>query len=641
MAKDFNKKVAEGALALGGRTLKDFELPPLPQTKTPPISHTDLHNDTANHDAEQQHDGATDNNTHNIVGNSAEATMEGVATSVPTYQGKHNKATKIATHIIDAVGDVMTKYLLEPTNRRKLLNVNADINRYIDGASMLLGAVEDPVGTAIKGAVGMTKSSLDGIEGQNVFEMLSRKGILTMEEQQDIRLKELGVFRGKQKIAQNHFGTDENGDIYLKTAHEYLKDKMDGTYKHSKPNRMTLSDNLNEEMVFLKHPATLPFIIIVIVLYRALHDSKFNIDDYHSSFSVVDAMLEQAVSVVLKDVIGLDDKATTFALDCLTTLPQELITAFLRNVDKKVGLTNDERVAIDDYVKRIKGNFKRIYNRTLEKAVKSFQGNNMNLYTMLIELNTDDVLHNIAIQLKTADNVLWEAINNNGLFLGLLELTSIHKKGTGDLFLTDNDIGNKYFFEGVVRYLGKPNNLKNITDPKLNILMDMERNNGALKIKGGVNTGLYRNGNDYFVAIKGSSLPTDLTQNFNNVAGSQELFNTDRYKEADGLLDEAQNLADKSGGFVHLLGHSLGGTIASHLATKHQGVYVDAYDPVIPLNDMTKKMIKETEHSNILFHTIDNSPISSNLDKYENFNLRHRRRYKQKRYSSHSIMNFM
>ena len=574
--------------------------------------------------------------------------MEGVATSVPTYQGKHNKATKIATHIIDAVGDVMTKYLLEPTNRRKLLNVNADINRYIDGASMLLGAVEDPVGTAIKGAVGMTKSSLDGIEGQNVFEMLSRKGILTMEEQQDIRLKELGVFRGKQKIAQNHFGTDENGDIYLKTAHEYLKDKMDGTYKHSKPNRMTLSDNLNEEMVFLKHPATLPFIIIVIVLYRALHDSKFNIDDYHSSFSVVDAMLEQAVSVVLKDVIGLDDKATTFALDCLTTLPQELITAFLRNVDKKVGLTNDERVAIDDYVKRIKDNFKRIYNRTLEKAVKSFQGNNMNLYTMLIELNTDDVLHNIAIQLKTADNVLWEAINNNGLFLGLLELTSIHKKGTGDLFLTDNDIGNKYLFEGVVRYLGKPNNLKNITDPKLNILMDMERNNGALKIKGGVNTGLYRNGNDYFVAIKGSSLPTDLTQNFNNVAGSQELFNTDRYKEADGLLDEAQNLADKSGGFVHILGHSLGGTIASHLATKHQGVYADAYDPVIAKNEMTKKMVKEAKHSNIMFHLIDGSPISSNLEgiladaNMGGYDIRGLlRKYKQKRYSSHSVMNFM
>lgn len=610
--------------------------PPIaPPTIAPPTiaPHHDAHEDTHTH---------SENNTHNIVANSNNSSYaDGQDEDAPTYEGKHNRASKIGTKVVDALGDAMTKYLLHKDNRRKLLNVNADINTYIDRANFAMGMMKDPVGTAIKGAVGLTKNSLDGIDGQNVFEMLSREGILSIEEEKEIGIKEMGLFRKKESIAKSHFGTDENGDIYLKTATEYLQDKIDGTFSHSKPNRMVLNDNMKEEMVFIKNPVIIPFVIITIALYYALHHKGLNLDDYHSSFSVVDAVVERGIKVVLKDVLKLDDTTTTFALDILTTMPQELISGFVRNIDSKVGLTNDERNAIDDYTKGIINNYKRLYKEPLDRALKHFQGNNMPLYQLLTELGSDDVLHNLAIELKTADAVLWEAVNNKGLFLGLIELTSIHSKGLGDMFLSKQDIGNEYYVNGIVRYLGKPHTIQRLEDGGLNSLVDLERNGGKLKMEGNENVGLYKNGNDYIVAIKGTDDKQDLLENFENVAGSSDFLETDRYKDADALITKAQKLADRSGGDAHLVGYSLGGTIAGHLATKHQSVKTDVYDPVIPNNAQTTKMLKETKHANVLFHKINNSAISEKLLEFQKLYGFPLKSYNQKRYSSHSLMNFV
>ena len=604
-------------------------------TSTPtPIkdTHHDAHEDTHTH---------SENNTHNIVTNNNRSYNNGQDEDAPTYEGKHNRASKIGTKVVDALGDAMTKYLLHKNNRRQLLNVNADINKYIDGATFAMGMMKDPMGTAIKGAVGLTKNSLDGIEGQNVFEMLSRQGILSIEEEKEIGIKEMGLFRKKESIAKSHFGTDENGDIYLKTAQDFLKDKIDGTFSHSKPNRMVLNDSMKEEMVFIKNPVIMPFVIITIALYYALHHKGLNIDDYHSSFSVVDAVVEKGIKIVLKDVLKLDDITTTFALDTLTTMPQELITAFIRNIDSKVGLTNDERNAVDDYTKGIINNYKRLYKEPLDRALKHFQGNNMPLYQLLTELGSDDVLHNLAVELKTADAVLWEAVNNKGLFLGLIELTSIHNKGLGDMVLSKQDIGNDYYVNGIVRYLGKPNNIKRLEDVGLNSLVDLERNGGKLKIEGTNDVGLYKNGNDYIVAIKGTKNKQDLLENFENVAGSSDFLETDRYKDADALITKAQRLADRSGGNAHLVGYSLGGTIAGHLATKHQSVKTDVYEPVIPNNAQTKKMLEQTKHSNVLFHKVNNSAISEKLLEFQRLYGFPLKSYNQKRHSSHTLTNFV
>lgn len=596
-------------------------------------SHPDAHEDTHTH---------SENNTHNIVANSNNSSYaDGQDEDAPTYEGKHNRASKIGTKVVDALGDAMTKYLLHKDNRRQLLNVNADINSWVNNANFAMGMYKDPVGTAIKGMVGMTKNSLDGIEGQNVFEMLDANNLLTDEESKDIQLKKMGLFRDKQRIAKSHFGTDENGDIYLKTAQEFLKDKIDGTFSHSKPHRMVLNDQMKEEMVFIKNPVIMPFVIITIALYYALHHKGLNLDDYHSSFSVVDAVVERGIKVVLKDVLKLDDTATTFGMDILTTMPQELISGFVRNIDSKVGLTNDERDAIDDYTKGIIKNYKRLYKEPLDRALKHFQGNNMPLYQLLTELGSDDVLHNLAVELKTADAVLWEAVNNRGLFLGLIELTSIHSKGLGDMFLSKQDIGNEYYVNGIVRYLGKPHIIQRLEDVGLNSLMDLERNGGKLKMEGNENVGLYKNGKNFIVAIKGTKTKKDLLENFENVAGSSDFLETDRYKDADALLTKAKKLADRTGGDAHLVGYSLGGTIAGHLATKHQSVKTDVYEPVIPNNAQTKKMLKETKHSNVLFHKINNSAVSEKLLEFQRLYGFPLKSYNQKRYSSHTITNFI
>lgn len=630
---NIGESVAEGVLGMGGASLSDFE--PNPQT----------------HQHTRQADASTDANTHNVVGGTNAGGggdhSLGNSEDAPTAPRTHNRATQIVSLVVDSLGDRLTNYLLHRDNRRRLNSSLDTIRQIYDAVNFAKDVYTNPVEAIGKKALRGTITSLTGLDGQNAFDVLYQNNKLTDEEKQTIDLQKMSLFRTKQRIAQNHLGIDSNGDMFVKTAEVYLGLKESGEAELNKPNRMKAPVKRGERE-FLRHPVVIPYMILAVVFYQALHDKSVDTDMFHSRNIVSDSLIKVALQTILTEVLGLDSKAVDFGLYVYQSIPNELITAYKKNISKKTGLFKDERIAIQQFVRGIEDKFNSVYNKTFQKAVKEYQGQNINLWTNLAHLDTDDVLHSIATQLLTADSLIWESINNTGLFLGLVELTSIHKKKMGDLYVSDSNVGDDFFVEGVVEYLGKNKTQQNLNDPVINAMVDIERNGGALKIKGTDNVGLYKNGNDYIVAVKGSKLPTDLQPNFDNVAGSEELFNTDRYKDADGLLEEAQALADKSGGEVHSVGHSLGGTILSHLATKHHSVKSHIYEPVISNNDMTKKMIKETQHADIDFNIIDGSPISANLEgiladaSMMGYDIRGvLNRYKQKRMSSHSVMNFV
>jgi len=609
-----------------------------PPQRLPPLSHNQLHSESHLHQNQNHQDGATPEMTHNL--SSGEKSSGGgviaMSNERPTYDGKQNDSHKIIDKVVDALSDAMTQFLLK--DKRRFLKSNIDIGSVIptslggsvkemtDNAGFLTAFASNPTQAIFGAGVSALRRGIDATEGTNVFEELGRD--------RSAKVAQIGMYRGVENFVHTMMG---DGQKPVDKAKHYLVAEANGATQGTKIlNRMKLSSNQSEEMVFIKNPVIIPYIILSVVFYKAHHSSRNPLE--HRGI-MRDYLLKKCLKEVLQNVLGLPLEASTFAIDVLTNIPPQLITAYQRNISKLTdgeGVNPDEVNAINNFAKFVFSDYQKIYKQSFQKAVKSFQGQHIDILFLLNNLDKARVLNDMANQIETADNIIWEAQNNQGLFLGLLELAGVHSRGGGDERLDSDDVLDNYLVDGIVYYIDNNSNNINNKPTTLRSLMDIERNGGKGKIKGDENAGIYQNGDDYVLAIKGSELPKDLKSNFSNIAGS--LGDTDRYKQAEALLKTALSLADKSGGSVAISGFSLGAKIAMELASHYHSVEADVYDPVIS-SGMEK--LFSTIGDNINFNVVENSPISQNIFKYAKmFNLPVKT-FKKKRVSSHSILNFV
>ena len=603
-----------------------------------PLSHNELHSESHTHQEAQQQDGATPEMTHNL--SSGEKSSGGgviaMSNERPTYDGKQNDSHKIIDKVIDALSDAMTQYLLK--DKRRLLKSNMDIGNIIptslggsvkemtDNAGFLTAFASNPTQAIFGAGIGALRKGIDRTEGTNVFEELGRD--------RSSKVAEIGMYRGVENFVHTMMG---DGQKPVDKVKHYLIAEANGATQGTKLlNRMVLKSNNSEEMIFIKNPVVIPYIILSVVFYKAHHSGSNPLQ--HRGI-MRDYLLKKCLKEVLQNVLGLPMDATTFAIDILTNIPPQLISAYQRNISKITngeGVNPDEVSSINKFVKFIFNDYQKIFKQSFQKAVKAFQGQHIDILFLLNNLDKARVLNDMANQIETADNIIWEAQNNQGLFLGLLELAGTHSRGGGDERLDSDDVLDNYLVDGIVYYFDNNRGMGNNKPTTLRSLMDIERNGGKGKIKGDKNAGIYQNGDDYILAIKGSELPTDLKSNFSNIAGS--LGESDRYKEAEQLLKTALTLADRSGGNVAISGFSLGAKIAMELASHYHSVSADVYDPVISSN---MEKLFSTLGDNINFNVVENSPISQNIFKYsKKYNLPVKT-FKKKRVSSHSILNFI
>ncbi len=631
---------------------------PAEQPPPPPNPHIDAHPDNVHNedhnDTEAETTGMDLGQTIQTQAEQVQPTEEGGAGGSedrPTYEGNTNMKGEIMTKVIDALSDVISEYILnKDDNRRKLRGVPWNFGNVIPQqaieeiggpnarvamdriafANTFMGSPQ----TAITGAaISMIKQRIDAMEGTNPFEEVGRT-------RSDQRLRDIKLFRS----IDSYITKSREGDSLVEKAKHYLVAEANDITAKGYNRMKDLGFIHKEEYRFIRSAVVMPYIILAVGLYYAYHKRDLDVSNYHGVFK--DMVLVRVMKFVLKKTLGIDKDIANFGIDILENVPQELITAFVRNIDAKSGVFDNEVVAIERFVEFIRTQYRETFGGGYYKDVRKLQGSNIDLVGLMNSLHTSRVLHLFAIQISTADNVIWEAVNNSGLFLGLLELSAIHSRGRqdggGGEDAQDKFLHNSYAV-GLVRFrqINKLPKSKKI-NKLLSTLFELDKSPSQEKYR------VIKDGNNYLLAISGSKfekqegeiIDTDYEANLENVAGSPDFLKTPRYLNALKALEEAIESAKKTNGRVSVAGYSLGGRVALQLASHFHSIPFYIYEPVVSMNDQTDKLFSNLQKANVKIYRIDSSSISQHLVDYRKkyrFNLQ---TLKQKRFSSHSLRNF-
>jgi len=629
---------------------------PTEQPPPPPNPHIDAHPENTH---SEDHNDTEAETTGLDLGQTTETQPEqvqsegsaGGAEDRPTYEGKENMKGEIMTKVIDAMSDVITEYLLgKEENRRRLRgipwtfgnvvpqqaieeiggeNARVAMDR-IAFANTFMGSPQ----TAIAGAaISMIKQRIDAIEGTNPFEEVART-------RADQKLRDIKLYRS----IDSYITKSKDGNNLVEKAKHYLVAEAQDLTSKGLNRIKDLGFIHKEEYRFIRSAVVMPYIILAVGFYFAYHKRDLDVSQYHGVFK--DLVLTRVMKFVIKKTLGIDKDIANFGIDILENVPQELINAFIRNIDAKSGVLDSEIVAIKNFVELIRKEYRETFGGGYYKDVRKLQGSNIDLVGLMNSLHTSRVLHLFAIQISTADNVVWEAINNSGLFLGLLELAAIHSRGRqdggGGEDAQDKFLHNSYAV-GLVKFTPFNNLPRTRKENKLlATLFDLDKSPSQEKYR------IIKDGNNYLLAISGSKfekgdnelIDTDYEANLENVAGSPDFYKTPRYMNALKALEETIARAKKTNGTVKVAGYSLGGRVALSLASHFHSIPFFIYEPVIPKNDEMDKLFNNLQQANVKIHRINTSSISQHLVDYRKKYRFHLQTHRQKRFSSHSLRNF-
>ena len=163
-------------------------------------------------------------------------TGKGDSEDRPTYDGKANMKGQIMTKVIDAMSDVMSRYLLKGDNRRHLKaagwgvgNVipkvmGGDTQTAMNRIGFANSFMADPRAAVVGGAMSMIKGRLDQMDGTNPFEAESNemnKGATQFNYDADSRsqkIRDIGLFRG----IDTYITKSLEGDSLVEKAKNYL-----------------------------------------------------------------------------------------------------------------------------------------------------------------------------------------------------------------------------------------------------------------------------------------------------------------------------------------------------------------------------------------------------------------------------------
>jgi len=590
----------------------------------------------------------------------------GNAEDVPTYQGVSHITSVVMENIIDGVSDILTDYLLKTNNnRRKLQSLNFEIpsekipditqiQEFVNVLGIAGSIAVDPYSAGIGLLTNIVKSKTD-----NYLNAQTDVKVANTEFEKQKKIKSIREYRIKNGLVDTHITKNNKSESLVDMAVGYIGYKAQpgsGT-KYGGTNYRLTNTGKDKEYSFIRSSVIGPYLILALVFYKAIHESTLDLNQMHGI--VIDVVFKTVIKQLLP-ILGLDQKTIDFGLKVLMKFPQELVKAFQRNIDEKSTVSLEEINKIEMFVEYIKIEYGKTFKGNYFDDVKKLQGKSMDLVGMMNRLHTPHVLHLFAIQIATADDIVWNAQNNQGLFLGLLELASIHHRGDQDEAGGSNYnriLEEETFIIGYVNYnfaIGNTNKKEIRFNKNLNFLNSLEYgipNNNLISITNLKNkSALYKDGNNIVVALAGSKLKgrqeknyinEDLEANLENIAGSPDFFLSEKYLESERAVKSALRMVQKTGGKVTVVGYSLGALTALQLASRYTTINVDAYEPVVGKNAQTDRMFKEIENRRgINIFRVNSSSISQNLTDAQKKHKINVKTIKQKRFSSHSLKNF-
>lgn len=399
------------------------------------------------------------------------------------------------------------------------------------------------------------------------------------------------------------------GNIIKTPLKEALRNYVETTQetRYSRP----LTDNkVNEnQMKKLADPVMYPILIIAVNFYLACLSDYFEIP----SFEGITGGYKRDYVMSLLTMMNVSEEGREFAMFSLQQLPRELLSAFKKNKDAITSLSFEEGEPIRNYIMKLELKYKELFNQEFYFALEKENAGDT-LKALLDNLDNPHTLHEIAMGIKTLDSVLYDVVNNDGLFLSLI--ATIGEKLRPRNMQKEFNFMN-HLVEGIVYY--DRNNMPNGPQYKINNELDimMQVQNSKEDVS------MVERGNDVYVAFSGTKdVKKDFVRNIIR-KGDSASQNDPKYnytlKRGRTLIEKAKQIAQRKGGEVIIMGYSLGSYEALYSSLVNPTLKTIIYHPYFSQNERTRQLLTDLKDrdANLRILTTREDPFSVGINYYK------------------------
>ena len=390
-----------------------------------------------------------------------------------------------------------------------------------------------------------------------------------------------------------------------KALREYVETSQESRY--SRP----LTDNAVgiEQKKKLGDPVMYPILIIGVSFYLANLSDVFEMPNLDG----VMGKYKRDYIMSLLTMMNVGEEGKQFAMFSLQQLPPELLTAFKKNKDKITPLSFEEAQPINNYVNKLDLKYKELFGEAFYFALEKENAGDT-LKGLLDNLDNPHTLHEIAMGISTLDSIVYDVMNNDGLFLSLI--ATIGDKLRPINMQKEFNFMN-HLIEGIVYYDRNqmPNGPQYKINNDLNIMMEVQNSKEDVALR--------EFGNDVYVAFSGTKdIKKDFVRNIirkGNSASQSDPKYSYTLKRGRTLIEKAKQIAQRKGGEVIILGYSLGSYDAMHSSLVNPTIKTILYHPYFSQNERTLQLLTDLKDrdANLRVLTTREDPFSVGINYYK------------------------
>ena len=390
-----------------------------------------------------------------------------------------------------------------------------------------------------------------------------------------------------------------------KALRDYVETSQESRY--SRP----LTDNAVgiEQKKKLGDPVMYPILIIGVSFYLANLSDVFEMPNLDG----VMGKYKRDYIMSLLTMMNVGEEGKQFAMFSLQQLPPELLTAFKKNKDKITSLSFEEAQPINNYVNKLDLKYKELFGEAFYFALEKENAGDT-LKGLLDNLDNPHTLHEIAMGISTLDSVVYDVMNNDGLFLSLI--ATIGDKLRPINMQKEFNFMN-HLIEGIVYYDRNqmPNGPQYKINNDLNVMMEVQNSKEDVALR--------EFGNDVYVAFSGTKdIKKDFVRNIirkGNSASQSDPKYSYTLKRGRTLIKKAKQIAQRKGGEVIIMGYSLGSYDAMHSSLVNPTIKTIIYHPYFSQNERTRQLLTDLKDrdANLRVLTTREDPFSVGINYYK------------------------
>tara|TARA_R100000027_G_scaffold63779_1_gene56782 strand:+ start:1724 stop:3901 length:2178 start_codon:yes stop_codon:yes gene_type:complete len=407
-------------------------------------------------------------------------------------------------------------------------------------------------------------------------------------------------------------GLGNIGMVVKEPMKDVMKSFIDNEISPNAPMR-PLSQGKKNVFAFkeMQDPAVYPFLVLGIEFYIAHLSEQFEAP----RLTGMKGMFIRGYVEQIFDAIDLGENDKRFMYYIINNVPNELLTAFRKNMDVVSELSEQETNAIDKFTSDVVLQYKDIFGSELFRDLEKEHAGDT-LFEMLVGLSFPSTLHQIAMTIETIDTLIYDVANNKGLFLSLMTL--IGNQGNKDNLVNEFSFLHNVI-EGLVYYdrTGVAGGLRLAAKKDVEFIMEANNLDDEVIMR--------ESDNDVYIIFRGTDVTKkgDIIRNIMQKANSQETTFDPKvsqvYQRGLRMVEEAKNIAQAKGGDVKIVGYSMGSYPALYLSLNHPSIETNIYNPYFSQKQQTRNLLTalKDRESNLNVFAVQGDPVSVGLTYYK------------------------